>query len=403
MKQSLIPLVAAGTILLAFPVHAKAAIAPVAETTVAYGHVDIHDPQTQIPESVRPLFDTPVRDTQICAAPDGFYYLTGTTTREGGGFGGWNMGIRLWKSGDLKHWKPLGLVWNLDKAEGWQRFFYVYPKNDGEEGRLFEPGELTFEMRDQLKARRGAWANEIHWAPKLNTFVIAGSMNHNVGNAVAGKKPLGHKMKGATFLLKSISGKAEGPYMDIQPDRPLTPRIDASFFVDDDGTMYFVYQDGQVARLKDDLSGLAEDPWRPEETPYPKEAYAEGAFLFKAFGKYHLAKTYWSNSEGSYMDKSDTYSYDPVTASADSIKGPYGKRYAPITGGGHGNFFKDHEGNWWACVFNNPRNQCNKGGWSAMPAIVAMEWVGGQLKVDKARTDAFYAGSFEAKENGVKP
>lgn len=354
-----------------------------------YGEVDIRDPETDIPESVRPLFDTPVRDTQICTAPDGYYYLTGTTMCDGGSFGDWNMGVHVWKSRDLKHWEPLGLVWNLDQTKGWERLFYIYPEDKTNPGRIVEPEELTFEMRDKLGARRGSWANEIHWAPKLNTFVIVGSMNYNVGGA-SGKKPLGIKTKGGTYLLKSISGKAEGPYEDIQPDRPLTDHIDANFFVDDDGSMYFVYQDGRIARLKDDLSGLAEEPWSPQETAYPSEAYAEGAFLLKADGKYHLAKTYWSSSRGSYMDKSDKYSYDPVTASADSIKGPFGRRYTPITGGGHGNFFQDHKGNWWACIFNNPRNKCNKGGWTAMPAIVAMKWVNGQLKVDKERTDAFY-------------
>jgi beta-xylosidase len=363
-----------------------------AETTKAgarYGTVDVHDPLTQIPVSVCPLFDTPVRDTQICAAPDGFYYLTGTTMHDGGNFGNWNMGIHVWKSKDLKHWEPLGLVWNLDEAEGWQRFFYVYPKEG--QAYLVEPREMTSEMRATLPCRRGAWANEIHWAPNLKTFVIVGSINHHIGTMTEGKKSAGHGREGGTFLLKSISGRAEGPYKDIQPERPLTERIDANFFTDDDGAQYLVFQEGRMARFKDDLSGLAETPWRPQETLFSKETYAEGAYLFKAHGKYHLVKTFWSDSHGSYMDKHDTYSYDPLTACAESIRGPYGTRYNPITGGGHGNFFQDHQGLWWACVFNNPRNKCNKGGWAAMPAIVAMQWIDGQLKVDKARTDAFYA------------
>ncbi len=129
--------------------------------------------------------------------------------------------------------------------------------------------------------------------------------------------------------------------------------------------MFFVYQDNRIARLKDDLSGLAEEPWRALETEFPKEGYTEGAFLFKANGRYHLTQTHWSYtspdfSNGTYCppDKSmEVYSYDPVIASADSIKGPYGERYTSITGGGHGNFFQDYEGDWWACVFWNPRNK----------------------------------------------
>jgi beta-xylosidase len=300
------------------------------------------------------------------------------------------MGVHVWKSKDLKTWEPLGLVWDLDRAEGWQRFFHIFPESG--EPRLVEPREMTAEMRARVPCRRGAWANEIHWAPARKTFVIAGSMNHNIGDFMeGGRKPIGHGFNGATFLLESTTGRPEGPYRDIQPDRPLTPRIDANFFTDDDGAMYLVFQDNRIARLKDDLSGLAEEPCRFQETDFPKEHYAEGAFLFKAHGKYHLAKTYWSDSTGSYLTRKDRYSYDPLIASSDSLRGPYGKRYNPLTGGGHGNFFADHQGNWWACVFNNPRNRCNKGGWTARAALVAMKWVDGRLEVDKERTDAFYA------------
>jgi len=163
--------------------------------------------------------------------------------------------------------------------------------------------------------------------------------------------------------------------------------------------MYLVHQDNKIARLKDNLSGLAEEPWEADEQPYVDDAYSEGAFLFKANGKYHLAQTYWSVEEpapGSYFRRPDqtVYSYDPVTASADAIRGPYGKRYTPITGGGHGNFFQDHNGDWWACIFWNPRNRTpGNEQYACRPGIVAMKWVNGQLKVDKERTDAFY-GSF---------
>ncbi len=33
----------------------------------------------RLPATLQPLFDYPLRDPSICLAPDGFYYLTGTT------------------------------------------------------------------------------------------------------------------------------------------------------------------------------------------------------------------------------------------------------------------------------------------------------------------------------------
>ena len=65
---------------------------------------------------------------------------------------------------------------------------------------------------------------------------------------------------GGCGLLKSSTGKAEGPYEDVKTDGPLTGEIDASLFQDDDGTVYWVYQNGKIAKMNHDLSGLVEEP-----------------------------------------------------------------------------------------------------------------------------------------------
>ena len=44
----------------------------------------------------------------------------------------------------------------------------------------------------------------------------------------------------------------------MQPAERLGDEIDASLFEDDDGTMYFLWHSGKIARLKPDMSGLAE-------------------------------------------------------------------------------------------------------------------------------------------------
>ena len=64
-----------------------------------------------------------------------------------------------------------------------------------------------------------------------------------------------------TGLLRSTTGRPEGPYVSAnRPDGPLTTGIDGSLFVDDDGAVYWLSGSGSLARLKDDLSGLAEKP-----------------------------------------------------------------------------------------------------------------------------------------------
>lgn len=242
---------------------------------------------------LKPLFDFPVRDTSVCLGPHKTYYLIGTT-----GFPTWwktNEGVRMWKSKDLKTWEPLGLVWSFAKDMTWQ-------KMQGE--------------------NQAIWAPEIHYFKK--TFWIAYCVNY-----------------GGTGILKSTSGKPEGPYVDVKPDGPLTGEIDASLFQDEDGKVYFVYQNGKIARMKDDMSGLAEEP-KFMECANADQVGFEGAFLFKANSRYYLSCADFANNR-----------YHCYVASSTNLYGPYGDRHLTIPHGGHNMFFADAKGRWWSTFFGN--------------------------------------------------
>jgi len=245
---------------------------------------------------IEPLFDYPLRDTSICIGGDGSYYLTGTT-----GYPTWwktNEGVRVWNSAELKDWEPLGLVWKIDDGT-WQK-----------------------QMHGDLRA---LWAPEIHYL--RDTFWITYSMNF-----------------GGCGLLKSTTGKAEGPYVDVHPDGPITGMIDASLFEDDDGTVYFVYQNGLIARMNDAMTGLAEEPRLLKPSNYRHVGF-EGAYLTKIDGRYYLICADFLSGN-----------YHCMVATADNVYGPYGPRYLAIPHGGHNMFFKDKEGRWWATFFgNDPR------------------------------------------------
>jgi xylan 1,4-beta-xylosidase len=252
---------------------------------------------------IEPLFDYPLRDTSVCLGPEATYYLTGTT-----GSPTWwqtNDGIRVWKSRDLKIWEPLGLVWTFTKNSTWQK------------GSKDEKGN----------PQRAIWAPEIHFFK--GTFWIAYSVNY-----------------GGTGILKSTSGKAEGPYLDVKTDGPLTGHIDASLFCDDDGKVYFLWQNGMIARLKDDLSGLAEEP-RHLKPANAGQVGFEGAFLTKIDGRYRLICADFNKHD----QGPDTY--DCMAADAGKIYGPYGDRYLAIPHGGHNMLFKDRQGEWWSTIFGN--------------------------------------------------
>ena len=214
-------------------------------------------------------------------------------------------------------------------------------------------------------------------------------------------------MWGETFLLVSKSGKPEGPYYDPVGKR-LTSGIDANLFEEDDGTLYWVWQNGMFARLKDDLSGLAEEPRKLPQTEYSPEPYAEGVSLFKKDGKYYLGTTIWSrgpNEKGEYRHNlperdADVYSYDTMVAVSDSLYGPYGPRYTAICGGGHGNFFADKNGNWYGCISWNPRNLNNSHKeYATRPGIVPMEWDGTTIFVKRDRKDTVNTRPANKPEN----
>ncbi len=255
---------------------------------------------------VKPLFDFPVRDTSVCVGPDGIYYLTGTTANNPAGIDdktGWyyvNEGIRVWKSKDLKEWEPLGLVWSVDKDATWAKEFKTYRGNRA----------------------RAVWAPEIHYLK--GTFWLTYSMNYR-----------------GCGLLKSVTGKPEGPYRDVKTDGPLTGQIDASLFQDDDGKVYWVYQNGKIARMKDDMTGLAKEPRLLKPANY-KHVGFEGAFVMKSGGRYHLACADFIGGN-----------YHCMVASSASLMGPYGDRYLAVPHGGHNMFFRDREGRWWSTLFGH--------------------------------------------------
>lgn len=274
-----------------------------------------HDGEPPIPR-VKPLLEVGLRDTAITRGEDGYFYLTGTI---GPDFMTANAGVPLWRSRDLVTWEDLGLVWTFERDATWQK-------------------EWTTKRGQR---RRALWAPEMH--------NIKGG--YYIAYCVTG---LG------TGVLRSASGRPGGPYVDINGDAgPLTSGIDASLFVDDDGSVYFIYGSGYIAKMKDDMSGLAERPVRLRCEPADMEidhhhparpclekewdhVGFEGAFMFKAGGRYYLS------AAERYRER-----YHAMTAEATNLRGPYSARYVSVPYAGHNTFFQDHEGRWWSTIFGN--------------------------------------------------
>jgi hypothetical protein len=280
---------------------------------------------------LRKLMDTPLRDTSICRGPDGTWYLTGTVEP----FWAYNEGIKVWKSSDLTNWTGLGFVWKYGGSP-WQKPY--------------------------LDKKKPLWAPEVHFLK--NTFWLTYSLPGWDGTG----------RTSGCGLLKSTSGKAEGPYQDMQPGERLGDEIDASLFEDDDGAVHFLWHSGKIAKMKPDMTGLAE-PYRwlkmTRSDPNPKHHSSlcagifgkgsfdhvgyEGMFIFKANGLYHLCCA--ENFEGRYSC---------TVATSTNLHGPYGARYEALPHAGHNTFFKDDRGQWWSTYFGSDA----KAPWQERPGLL---------------------------------
>jgi beta-xylosidase len=241
----------------------------------------------------------------------------------------------LWKSPDLVKWHYIGLAWDLDKEGTWEKAWR--PLHD--------------------KPCRAIWAPELHY--------LRG--NYYICLSIA---PTG------ISILKSTTGKPEGPYIHaFSPEKPIINDIEPTLFEDEDGKVFFTASSAtRIARLKDDLPGLAED-FRPVTLLDPDHAPThdaakcasrgsndlgtEGAVLFKANGRY-------------YLGAADEYDgrYSTCLAMSDHIYGSYRMRHEAVPCAGGTGFFQDRSGGWWTSFFGND----TQSPFREKPAIVKVDF-----------------------------
>jgi beta-xylosidase len=192
---------------------------------------------------------------------------------------------------------------------------------------------------------------------------------------------------GGIAILKSTSGKAEGPYVHATTitDKPFVNGIDPTLFQDDDGKVYFTWSGAtRIARMKDDMTDFAESFHQvvlqnPDHDPTHHSARCsgrgmndlgtEGAVLFKANGKYYLC------AADDYQGR-----YSSCVAMSDSIYGPYHNRQETVPCGGGTGFFKDKQGNWWCSYFGND----SQSPWREKPGIVKIDFTAdGKISISK--------------------
>jgi len=201
------------------------------------------------------------------------------------------------------------------------RKFYLYPTTDGTEGWLST--SFTCWSSDNLVdwknegvildlPRDLTWAKERAWAPTIATkngkYYYYYSANVNIG--------------------VGVSDKPTGPFTDpIQ--KPLIARgtkkgqmIDPMVFVDDDGSAYMYWGQGQcnVVKLNEDMISCD----TTKIVSFKPTGYNEGPFMIKRKGLYYLM---WSE----YDTRDPRYSIAYGTST--SPMGPFKKATYPVLKG----------------------------------------------------------------------
>ena len=241
-----------------------------------------------------------MRDPSVTLGGDGFYYLVGTL--DGYGYHKPEGGVKLWRSPDLKQWDDLGFVWR------WEGMGYDFGKNIAE-----------------------LWAPEIKWVARDKTYYLAFSvMERGVG--------------GKTWLYRSTSGKAEGPYANVTSSY-LVKGIDGFPFEDDDG-LYFLWGGGNIAKFNAKRDGF-EGPVRQLVDVDGDHVGYEGNGLIKVNGIYFLTGAEWHGPLRTHG------TYDMMYGTSKSLFGPYSQRRMGAPHGGHGTAFADKQGRYWYTMFGN--------------------------------------------------
>lgn len=282
------------------------------------------------PVAVKPLLDVAMQSPAICRGPDpagggagGTFYLTGLT--EGG--------LSLWKSADLKTWEARGPIWS---------------------------GKVT--------------------SPKIQFVKGTFYIPYSRGGFGCG-------------LLKSKSGKAEGPYEDLGSIAPEgaslslfedPPSPEGSGAASAGGAVYAVMDEGWIARMKDDLTGVAEQPRLmipragSDFGNSPFSVGRKGAFMFKRKGLYYLVCAEWTSRTGRPV-------YDNYVASAKSPYGPYDCRHLMVAHGGETTVFEDGRGNWFATMSGDDV----RARFRDRAAMAPLEWVKRELYFTRGIKEEF--------------
>lgn len=272
-----------------------------------------------------------IRDVYMTAAPDGFYYLTGSLMDEP-----FRGTVNLFRSKDKLRWERLPPVYRLTattKSEEWdqQAFDQRFNKRGGNKTLNDVPA-----MEMKCHFLNGHWY-----------------MSGNVGNRA---------------LIKSTTDHITGPYEYL---RTVPGCCDLTQDVDG----YVLHNVVTKTWRMKDIERDSFSEIKPYVASFENHIhYTEDceAGVLKVDGKYLLYSTDWTGS------------YDQTFIVADSLEGPWSRPRIGAPYGGNGYIFKDYDGSWWFACFQNNNEYGKRAGMWCRTLIYPLfiGWESGKLIIE---------------------
>jgi xylan 1,4-beta-xylosidase len=260
------------------------------------------------------MLEENISDISICKGPFDTYYMTGTT----GDQFGVQEGIRVWASKDLRNWNLIGTngyVWTFaDDAIGWQ---------------------------EVISTRKG-WRERGIMSPKIYYFKKTFWITYTNSNS------------NRSGILKSTSGWAQGPWVEVGGDQPLLEGTNASLFIDSDSTVYLLWENGKYLKMNSGLTGFDSDQVKQLKDNNGQDIDAVSVQLLLHGNRYLLAASKWNkfwpqdgvNANGNMVDAR----FDVSLATSDKLEGPYTFQPAVIPHAGGGTLFSDFGGQFFHTI-----------------------------------------------------
>ncbi|MBN2805559.1 MAG: family 43 glycosylhydrolase [Prolixibacteraceae bacterium] len=287
------------------------AVPPDSVVQVIENYIERSDPSLPF---LKVILEENISDVSICKGPFDTYYMTGTT----GDQFGVQEGIKVWASKDLQNWNLIGTnsyVWTFaDDAVAWQKII----------------------------ATSKGWRERGIMSPKIYYFKKTFWITYTNSNS---------KRSG---ILKSTSGWAQGPWIEVGGEQPLLEGTNASLFVDADSAVYLIWENGKYLKMNADLTGFESKQVKQLKDSNGKAIDAVSVQLSLLDKRYVLAASKWNKFwplEGitANPDMVDSR-FDIFLATADQFEGPYTFQEGVIPHAGGGCLFADADGQYYHTI-----------------------------------------------------